>query len=187
VLNGSQDAMFELRWSLANRRFERAAQLLEQAQDYPETEAMWATVCHAAFEDSNLEIAERCWKRLGDEARADFLRKQTGVAGAKTERASAAREQVRSEVGESSERAAMSPSSVGRVASNARVTAQDALSMSEAHRPVAAHKAVCTFDSEGIHAGDGLPPRRKKGIPVYRAGMKYRPGTSRSDLAMFFH
>ena len=96
--------MFELRWSLANRRFERAAQLLEQAQDYPETEAMWATLCHAAFEDSNLEIAERCWKRLGDEARADFLRKQTGVAGAKTERASAAREQVRSEVGESSER-----------------------------------------------------------------------------------
>ena len=33
MLNGSQDAMFELRWSLANRRFERAAQLLEQAVD----------------------------------------------------------------------------------------------------------------------------------------------------------
>jgi len=183
-LDGSAETMFEFYLSLSKRRFERAAQLLEQGPHSSGTEAMWATLCHAAFEDSNLEIAERCWKRLGGEARADFLRKKTGESGVASDRTSTAMEQqVRPEVGESSERAARSTTAEGSVASSTTTSTDDTVIMPEIHQHASASLGgLCMINSEGDRPGAGLTPRRKPAIPVFRKGMKYLPGMSRADV-----
>jgi len=64
--------------SIAVKDYERAAQLLEEQAAGPEAEALWMCLCNHALDDVNLDIAERCWERLNNAARAEFLRKTMG-------------------------------------------------------------------------------------------------------------
>ena len=58
--------------------YERAAKLLEEQATGPETEVLWMSLCNQALDDVNLDLAERCWDRLNNTARAEFLRKTLG-------------------------------------------------------------------------------------------------------------
>ena len=64
--------------SIAVKNYERAAQLLDEQAAGPEAEALWMSLCNHALDDVNLDIAERCWERLNNAARAEFLRKTMG-------------------------------------------------------------------------------------------------------------
>jgi hypothetical protein len=164
--------MFEFYLSLSERRFERAAQLLEQGPHSSGTEAMWATLCHAAFEDSNLKIAERCWKRLGGEARADFLRKKTGESVVASDRTSTAMEQqVRPEVGESSERAVEEPQ-IAVLPRPGMCTAALSLFSMDPKLEVDEDEAVALLKAHGLSNGriravmDRLDRRGEVGAPL---------------------
>jgi hypothetical protein len=74
------DAMLtDFKTSIADKNFERAAKLLEQQGTGPETEVLWMSLCYHALDDVKLDIAERCWDRLNNAARAEFLRKTMGM------------------------------------------------------------------------------------------------------------
>jgi intraflagellar transport protein 172 len=66
--------------AVEDKKFEKAADILENLPSTPETEAMWKTLSDLTLKGRKLHIAERCFAALGDVAKARYIRKVNRIA-----------------------------------------------------------------------------------------------------------
>ena len=201
--------------SIAVKNYERAAQLLDEQAAGPEAEALWMSLCNHALDDVNLDIAERCWERLNNAARAEFLRKTMGP------RCPLGPQGAPSSSGQCSESSPRSlgpfladdrqehdelvparrdfelraddrdhaglmvdcpaPYALGRPISHQLQNSTEVAS--SANSSTTSAEDVLGFEVDVCAAGEDKRDRfRRKGIPVFQPGTRYRPGMSRKDL-----